>query len=379
MLDYEVLRVIWWALIGVLLIGFAVTDGFDMGVGALLPILGRTDNERRVMINTIAPHWDGNQVWLITAGGAIFAAWPTVYATAFSGFYTAMVLTLMALFFRPVGFDYRSKIEDPRWRSTWDWCLFIGGFVPPVVFGVAFGNLLQGVPFTMDQYLRSTYEGNFFGLLNPFGLLAGVISLVMILAQGSTWLMIKSDGAVRQRARVSATITSFLTGILFLLAGFWVAKAIPGYTIAQFAGIDAVSNPLHKSVVVEAGSWMRNFQTYQWMMVAPALGVLMAFFTAIFAWAGKGALAFISSSLTMAGIILTAGFSMFPFIMPSSLNPAHSLTIWDATSSQNTLSVMLVAAVIFVPIVLGYTIWTYIKMFGRVNEKFVTDNNHSAY
>ena len=379
MLDYEVLRVIWWALIGVLLIGFAVTDGFDMGVGALLPILGRTDNERRVMINTIAPHWDGNQVWLITAGGAIFAAWPTVYATAFSGFYTAMVLTLMALFFRPVGFDYRSKIEDPRWRSTWDWCLFIGGFVPPVVFGVAFGNLLQGVPFSMDQYLRSTYEGNFFGLLNPFGLLAGVISLVMILAQGSTWLMIKSDGAVRQRARVSATITSFLTGILFLLAGFWVAKEIPGYTIAQFAGIDAVSNPLHKSVVVEAGSWMRNFQTYQWMMVAPALGVLMAFFTAIFAWAGKGALAFISSSLTMAGIILTAGFSMFPFIMPSSLNPAHSLTIWDATSSQNTLSVMLVAAVIFVPIVLGYTIWTYIKMFGRVNEKFVTDNNHSAY
>ena len=379
MLDYEVLRVIWWALIGVLLIGFAVTDGFDMGVGALLPILGRTDNERRVMINTIAPHWDGNQVWLITAGGAIFAAWPMVYATAFSGFYTAMVLTLMALFFRPVGFDYRSKIEDPRWRSTWDWCLFIGGFVPPVVFGVAFGNLLLGVPFTMDQYLRSTYTGNFFGLLNPFGLLAGVISLMMILTQGATWLMMKSDGSVRARARYSAAITGLLTGILFLAAGFWVAKAIPGYTIDQFMGIDGVSNPLRKSVLVEAGSWMRNYDTYPWMMVAPVLGVLMALFTAIFAWAGKGALAFISSSLTMAGIILTAGFSMFPFIMPSSLNPAHSLTIWDATSSQNTLSVMLVAAVIFVPIVLGYTIWTYIKMFGRVSEQFVTDNKHSVY
>ena len=379
MVDYEVLRVIWWALIGVLLIGFAVTDGFDMGVGALLPILGRTDNERRVMINTIAPHWDGNQVWLITAGGAIFAAWPMVYATAFSGFYTAMVLTLMALFFRPVGFDYRSKIEDPRWRSTWDWCLFIGGFVPPVVFGVAFGNLLLGVPFTMDQYLRSTYTGNFFGLLNPFGLLAGVISLMMILTQGATWLMMKSDGSVRARARYSAAITGLLTGILFLAAGFWIAKAIPGYTIDQFMGIDGVSNPLRKSVLVEAGSWMRNYDTYPWMMVAPVLGVLMALFTAIFAWAGKGALAFISSSLTMAGIILTAGFSMFPFIMPSSLNPAHSLTIWDATSSQNTLSVMLVAAVIFVPIVLGYTIWTYIKMFGRVSEQFVTDNKHSVY
>ncbi len=303
MLDYEVLRVIWWALIGVLLIGFAVTDGFDMGVGALLPILGRTDNERRVMINTIAPHWDGNQVWLITAGGAIFAAWPMVYATAFSGFYTAMVLTLMALFFRPVGFDYRSKIEDPRWRSTWDWCLFIGGFVPPVVFGVAFGNLLLGVPFTMDQYLRSTYTGNFFGLLNPFGLLAGVISLMMILTQGATWLMMKSDGSVRARARYSAAITGLLTGILFLAAGFWIAKAIPGYTIDQFMGIDGVSNPLRKSVLVEAGSWMRNYDTYPWMMVAPVLGVLMALFTAIFAWAGKGALAFISSSLTMAGII----------------------------------------------------------------------------
>ena len=379
MLDYEVLRVIWWALIGVLLIGFAVTDGFDMGVGALLPILGRTDNQRRVMINTIAPHWDGNQVWLITAGGAIFAAWPMVYATAFSGFYTAMILTLMALFFRPVGFDYRSKIEDPRWRSTWDWCLFIGGFVPPVVFGVAFGNLLQGVPFSMDQYLRSTYTGNFFGLLNPFGLLAGVVSLMMVLTQGAAWLMMKSDGAVRARARYSAVITGLLTGILFLVAGFWVAKAIPGYTIDQFMGIDGVSNPLHKRVVMEAGSWMRNYETYPWMMVAPALGVLMALFTAIFAWAGKGALAFVSSSLTMAGIILTAGFSMFPFIMPSSLNPAHSLTIWDATSSQNTLSVMLVAAVIFVPIVLGYTIWTYIKMFGRVSEQFVTDNKHSVY
>ena len=379
MLDYEVLRVIWWALIGVLLIGFAVTDGFDMGVGALLPILGRTDNERRVMINTIAPHWDGNQVWLITAGGAIFAAWPMVYATAFSGFYTAMVLTLMALFFRPVGFDYRSKIEDPRWRSTWDWCLFIGGFVPPVVFGVAFGNLLLGVPFTMDQYLRSTYTGNFFGLLNPFGLLAGVISLMMILTQGATWLMMKSDGSVRARARYSAAITGLLTGILFLAAGFWIAKAIPGYTIDQFMGIDGVSNPLRKSVLVEAGSWMRNYDTYPWMMVAPVLGVLMALFTAIFAWAGKGALAFISSSLTMAGIILTAGFSMFPFIMPSSLNPAHSLTIWDATSSQNTLSVMLVAAVICVPIVLGYTIWTYIKMFGRVSNQFVEKNKHSVY
>lgn len=379
MLDYEVLRVIWWALVGVLLIGFAITDGFDMGVGALLPLLGKNDTDRRIMINTIAPHWDGNQVWLITAGGAIFAAWPMVYATAFSGFYVAMVLTLMALFFRPVGFDYRSKIEDPRWRSTWDWCLFIGGFVPPVVFGVAFGNLLQGVPFTMDTYLRSTYEGNFFGLLNPFGLLAGFVSLFMILTQGATWLMMKTEGALLARARNMATVGGLITAALFTAAGYWVATGIDGYTITQFMGVDGVSNPLHKSVVVEAGSWMQNYQTYPWMMSAPAIGVLMALATALVARWGKGGLAFFTSSLSITGIILTAGFSMFPFIMPSSLNPAHSLTVWDATSSQNTLSVMLVAAVIFVPIVLGYTIWTYYKMFGRINEQYIDANKHSAY
>ena len=379
MLDYEVLRVIWWALVGVLLIGFAVTDGFDMGVGALLPILGKSDTQRRIMINTIAPHWDGNQVWLITAGGAIFAAWPMVYATAFSGFYVAMVLTLMALFFRPVGFDYRSKIEDPRWRSTWDWCLFIGGFVPPVVFGVAFGNLLQGVPFSMDIYLRSSYEGNFFGLLNPFGLLAGFVSLFMILTQGATWLMMKTEGELLARARNMATFGGLITGTLFMVAGYWVATGIDGYAITQFMGVDGVSNPLHKTVAVEAGSWMRNYQTYPWMMSAPAMGVLMALMTALIARWGKGGLAFLTSSLSITGIILTAGFSMFPFIMPSSLNPAHSLTVWDATSSQNTLSVMLVAAIIFVPIVLSYTIWTYFKMFGRINKQYIDANKHSAY
>ncbi|MBP8127914.1 MAG: cytochrome d ubiquinol oxidase subunit II, partial [Aeromonadaceae bacterium] len=294
-------------------------------------------------------------------------------------FYVAMVLTLMALFFRPVGFDYRSKIEDPRWRSTWDWCLFIGGAVPPIVFGVAFGNLLQGVPFTLDTFLRSSYEGNFFGLLNPFGLLAGVISLSMVLSQGAAWLMLKSEGAVLARARNVATVTGLLTAILFAAAGYWVAHGISGYTITEFAGIDAVSNPLRKTVEVATGSWMQNYDTYPWMLIAPILGVAMALLTSLFAKFGRGALTFLCSSLTMAGIILTAGFSMFPFIMPSSLNPAHSLTVWDATSSQNTLSVMLVAAIIFVPIVLGYTLWTYMKMFGRVNAKFIEDNKHSVY
>ncbi|MEL3920308.1 cytochrome d ubiquinol oxidase subunit II [Aeromonas enteropelogenes] len=378
MFDYETLRVIWWVLVGVLLIGFAITDGFDMGVGALLPFVGKKDIERRVMINSIAPHWDGNQVWLITAGGALFAAWPLVYATAFSGFYVAMILTLMALFFRPVGFDYRSKLESPRWRNNWDWCLFIGGAVPPIVFGVAFGNLLQGVPFEFNQFLMSTYHGNFFGLLNPFGLLAGVVSLCMFLAQGATWLMMKTEGEVLARSRTAAIGSSLLTMVLFALAGWWVS-GMDGYVIVKAAATDAVSNPLGKEVVQQAGAWMNNYSLYPWMVAAPLLGLSMSLLVAVFAKLNKGWLAFTCSSLAMAGIILTAGFSMFPFVMPSSLEPSQSLTMWDTTASFNTLQVMTVAAAIFVPIVLGYTLWTYIKMYGRVTNKHIEDNQHSAY
>ncbi|MFM5439265.1 cytochrome d ubiquinol oxidase subunit II [Aeromonas enteropelogenes] len=378
MFDYETLRVIWWVLVGVLLIGFAITDGFDMGVGALLPFVGKKDIERRVMINSIAPHWDGNQVWLITAGGALFAAWPLVYATAFSGFYVAMILTLMALFFRPVGFDYRSKLESPRWRNNWDWCLFIGGAVPPIVFGVAFGNLLQGVPFEFNQFLMSTYHGNFFGLLNPFGLLAGVVSLCMFLAQGATWLMMKTEGEVLARSRTAAIGSSLLTMMLFALAGWWVS-GMDGYVIVKAAATDAVSNPLGKEVVQQAGAWMNNYSLYPWMVAAPVLGLSMSLLVAVFAKLNKGWLAFTCSSLAMAGIILTAGFSMFPFVMPSSLEPSQSLTMWDTTASFNTLQVMTVAAAIFVPIVLGYTLWTYIKMYGRVTNKHIEDNQHSAY
>ncbi|MGL5948012.1 MAG: cytochrome d ubiquinol oxidase subunit II [Aeromonas sp.] len=378
MFDYETLRVIWWVLVGVLLIGFAITDGFDMGVGALLPFVGKKDIERRVMINSIAPHWDGNQVWLITAGGALFAAWPLVYATAFSGFYIAMVLTLMALFFRPVGFDYRSKLDDPRWRNSWDWCLFIGGAVPPIVFGVAFGNLYQGVPFEFNRFLMSTYHGNFFGLLNPFGLLAGVISLAMFLTQGASWLLMKTEGEVMARSRTVAMVSALVTCGLFALAGWWVS-GMDGYVIVGELAHDAVSNPLGKQVVREAGAWMNNYSLYPWMMVAPALALSMSLCTTLFAALNKGWLAFTSSSLTMAGVILTAGFSLFPFVMPSSLKPSQSLTMWDTTASFNTLQVMTVAAAIFVPIVLGYTLWTYSKMFGRVTHKHIEANSHSVY
>ncbi len=378
MFDYEILRLIWWVLIGVLMVGFAVTDGFDLGVGALVPVVGKNDTERRVMINTIAPHWDGNQVWLITAGGALFAAWPLVYATSFSGFYMAMIVTLAALWLRPLGLDYRSKVEDPKWRNAWDIALCISGVVPPVIFGVAFGNLLQGVPFQLNEFMMPTYHGSFFALLNPFALLCGVVSLAMFVLQGATWLQMKTTEAVHERSRSMAQIAGLVVIATFVGAGFWV-QGIEGYIVTSQIDIAGPSNPLAKEVAQEAGAWMINFEKYPLMWLAPALGVLMPVIAIIASKAEKGALAFIASSLTNAGVILTAGFAMFPFVMPSSLVPDHSLTMWDSTSSELTLNLMTGVAFVMVPIILGYTTWTYYKMFGRLDKKHIEDNDVSAY
>ncbi|KMW72826.1 cytochrome d ubiquinol oxidase subunit 2 [Photorhabdus luminescens subsp. luminescens] len=379
MFDYEVLRFIWWLLIGVLLIGFAVTDGFDMGVGILLRIIGKNDTERRIMINSVAPHWDGNQVWLITAGGALFAAWPMVYAAAFSGFYVAMILVLSALFFRPVGFDYRSKLEDRKWRNMWDWGIFVGSFVPPLVIGVAFGNLLQGVPFNVDSQLRLFYTGSFFGLLNPYGLLAGVISLMMIVTQGATYLQMRTTGELRLRSRAATYLCALVTMAAFLLAGIWLIYGIDGYVVTGGLDTMAQSNPLHKEVAHQAGAWLTNFNNYPWLWALPALGVASPLLTMLMTRMNKAGWAFLFSSMTIAGIILACGVTMFPFVMPSITDPNVSLTMWDATSSLMTLRVMSVVALIFVPIVLGYTIWCYYKMFGRLDKSFIEDNKHSLY
>jgi cytochrome bd ubiquinol oxidase subunit II len=378
-LDYETLKLVWWVLVGVLLIGFVITDGFDMGAGALLPFLGKTDEERRVIINTVGPHWDGNQVWFITAGGAIFAAWPAVYAAAFSGFYIAMLLVLFALFFRPVGFDYRSKIADPRWRNTWDWGLFVGGAVPALLFGVAFGNVILGVPFEFDEFLRPTYTGNFFGLLRPFALLAGVVSLSMLVTHGAVWLHLRAGSPVQERARKATIIASLVMFTAFALAGVWLAMGIDGYRIISQPALDALPNPLAKSVEIAAGAWMANYTTYPWMIVAPLLGLLGALSTALLAWINRPGLGFVTSSLAMSGVILTAGFSMFPFVMPSITSPSSSLTLWDAPSSHLTLTVMFWAAMIFVPIILAYTTWTYRVMWGRVTVEHIRTHDHDAY
>ena len=379
MFDYEMLRFIWWALIGVLFIGFAVTDGFDMGVGALLPIIGKDDTDRRIMINSIAPHWDGNQVWLITAGGALFAAWPMVYGVSFSGFYVAMMLTLFALFMRPVGFDYRSKIEDPRWRKSWDWALFAGGFVPPLIIGVAFGNLLQGVPFNFDEYLRATYHGGFFGLLNGFGILAGLVSVSMFMLQGSTWLQMKTEGELRVRAAKMSQLLSVALFVFFGAAGVWLVNGIDGYVITSAIDTYGVSDPTLKTVSVEAGAWLVNYDKYPLTMAFPVIGLLMPILVLLSSRMNRSGFAFFFSSLGIAAVILTCGAAMFPFVMPSSLEPNVSLTMWDSTASEMSLTVMTWAAIIFVPIVLSYTVWTYLKMFGRLSRDFIQKNKTSLY
>jgi len=379
MFDYEQLRFIWWVLIGVLFIGFAVTDGFDMGVGILLRIIGKKDTERRIMINAIAPHWDGNQVWLITAGGALFAAWPMVYAAAFSGFYGAMILVLAALFFRPLGFDYRGKVDNAKWRNVWDWGICIGSLVPALVIGVAFGNLLQGVPFHIDEYLRLFYTGNLLQLLNPFGLLAGVVSVGMLVTQGATYLQMRTVGELHLRAAKSTQIAALVTLLSFLLAGVWLVTSIDGFVVTSVLDTAAQSNPLRKEVAHQAGAWLINFNKYPVLWAVPALGVVLPLLTILLSRLHKDALSFVSSSLTIACVILTAGITMFPFVMPSSTVPNASLTMWDATSSLLTLQVMTVVAAIFVPIVLGYTSWSYYKMFGRLDKHFIEKNSPSLY
>ncbi|MGB3385897.1 MAG: cytochrome d ubiquinol oxidase subunit II [Marinomonas sp.] len=378
-MDYDVLKLIWWVLVGVLLIGFAITDGFDMGVGSLVNIITRDDSERRVMINSMAPHWDGNQVWFITAGGALFAAWPVVYAASFSGFYMAMILTLAAMWFRPIGFDYRSKIDSPRWKRNWDLCIGFGSIVPPIIFGVAFGNLLQGVPFQFDEFLRVDYTGSFFGLLNPFAILCGLVSLMMIITQGGAWLQMKTEGDLLKRVRKATIVTSLLGAVLFILAGVWLAYGIQGYVITSAIDGGQVLTPLMKEVSIEPGAWLANYDKVPLLMLAPVLGVLGLLAAAFASRVNKGALAFLSSSLGIVGIIVTAGGSMFPFLMPSSTFPSMSLTMWDATSSQHTLQIMFIAACIFVPIILCYTIWSYIVMFGRISKEHIEKNAHSLY
>jgi len=379
LLDYETLRIIWWVLLGVLLIGFAAMDGFDLGVDILMPVVGKTDVERRIIINTIGPVWEGNQVWLILGGGAIFAAWPPLYAVSFSGFYLAMFAILFALILRPVGFKYRSKREGHAWRRGWDWALFIGGFVPALIFGVAVGNVLQGVPFRLNDDLQIFYEGSFFGLLNPFALVCGVLSVTMLAMHGASWLVLKTSGEIQQRARRYGSIAALLTLVLYVLAGvaswFWVS----GYRITSAVVTDGPSNPLRKTVELDHSAWFTNYANYPILLIAPALGILGAIAVFLTLRGGREVAPLLLGKLTIFGIISSVGVSMFPFILPSSLDPRASLTVWDSSSSHMTLFIMLVVTLIFLPIIVAYTSWVYKVLWGKVEKEMIEDESNHAY
>lgn len=380
MLDYPTLKIIWWLLVGVLLIGFAIMDGHDMGVGTLLPFVGKTDDERRVVINSVGMHWEGNQVWFITGGGAIFAAWPLIYATAFSGFYWAMMAALWALFFRPVGFKYRSLLKDAQWRRSWDWGLFVGGFVPPVIFGVAFGNLLQGVPFHFNELLMVSYTGSFWELLNPFALLAGIVSSAMITLQGAVYLAHRTEGAIQRRAGTAALWSAVLMVLGFVGAGLWLRYGnILGYAITSVVDPAALPNPLGKTVERNADGWWINYAKQPLLWLLPLLGIAGALLAALLTRAGRTLTAFVLSSLAIVGVIGTAGAAMFPFLMPSSSHPDASLTVWDSVSSHLTLGVMFWATLIFMPLIIFYTGWAYRVMRGKITVEQIRANDHSAY
>ena len=378
LISFELLRVIWWGLLGVLLIGFALTDGFDMGTGALLPFVAKTDTERRVVINTVGPVWEGNQVWFILGGGAIFAAWPPLYAVSFSGFYMAMFIVLCAFIVRPVAFKYRSKRPSPTWRTTWDWALFAGGAVPALIFGVAVGNVLRGVPFHLTPSLMPIYEGSFFGLLNPFALLTGVVSLSMLIMHGAAWLNLRTEGRIQSRARRYGFTAGVVAIIGYAVAGAWLLLITDGYSFVDAVVTDGPSNPLI-SDVVKGGSWLSAYTDRPWIMIAPITGFVGMLMALRGLTSGGEATTMLWSKMGILGVISSVGLTMFPFILPSSTDPDSSLTVWDASSSHLTLFVMLVATVIFMPLILMYTSWVYSVLWGKVTEDDVNANGETLY
>ena len=341
-MSYEFLQTLWFILIAVLWTGFYFLEGFDFGVGMLLPFLGRKDHERRAIINSIGPVWDGNEVWLITAGGAMFAAFPNWYATMFSGFYLALFLFLVGLILRGVAFEYRSKQASPRWRNTFDWMIAIGSFIPSLLLGTAFANLAQGLPINQDMM----YTGNLFTLLNPFGLIGGITTVAVFLLHGANFLTLKLDGHLHERARAAAKSLYAAAAVMVVILA-----------ISTYIYTDMTSK-----VGINPG-------------VIPIASLVMLLATILFINRRMDGWAFAATSLHIALTQATFFILMFPRLMVSSTNPAYSLTIYNSSSSQYSLGVMSFIALIFIPIVLSYQGWTYYVFRKRIS----TDKHSLVY
>lgn len=373
---YVALKLLWWGLVGLLLTAVGVMIGMDMGVGTILRYVGRTDGERRIAVNVIAPHWDGNQVWFVLGGGAIFAAWPLVYATAFSGFYIVMLVLLWSMIVRPLGFEYRSKMPSERWRNTWDAMLFISGAVPMLIFGAAIGNVLQGVPYHFDWRLVSYYTGSFVHLFNPFALLCGLMSVCLAIYMGGTRLAGGATDPVGSRARKAAIVGGLVALVLFSIGGLWVS-ALDGFQIVSAPGGAVPQTPLHQTIERVPGALLSNYWAQPALWLLPALVYVGLLLGVLALRAGYATFAWWLGALAWIGVIGTVGAAMFPFMMPSSTNPSHSLTVWNSGSTLLTLSWMLGFTLIFIPLIVWYTSWAFWVLRGKVDGKHVETSEHS--
>jgi len=373
---YLFLKVVWWLIVGVVLIGVGAMVGMDMGVGTLLRYVGRTDVERRVALNIVGPHWEGNQVWFILGGGGLFAAFPLIYSTAFSGFYIVMLLLLWSMIVRPLAFEYRSKLPGVVWRNTWDWMLFVSGFLPMLVFGAAIGNVLQGVPYHLSWNMTSYYTGSFIGLFNPFAILCGLLSVAMACYMGAATIHNGTDGVIGDRARKAGQVSGTIAFLLFAIGGFWLHRMV-GFVLTAGPSPAAVQTPLQQSVVVQGGAWLTNFNTHPVLWVLPVLALLALFVGAIALGRQKGYVAWWLGLVVWAGMLGSVGAAMFPFMLPSSTNPSQSLTIWNASSSELTLGWMLGFAAVFVPLIIWYTSWCFYVMRGKVSAEDVAADDHA--
>ncbi len=321
------LNIIWFILITVLFVGFFFLEGFDYGVGILHPFVAKNDMERRVVMNSIGPFWDGNEVWMITAGGALFASFPEWYATLFSGFYLALVLILFALILRGISFEFRSKVENPSWRKLWDGTFFVGSLFAALLWGVAVGNLLRGVPIGPDKY----YHGGLLPLLNPYALATGLAIFFLFVLHGANYLVLKTEGPVAERAGKYARTLWIIALVLTVIFVVW-----------SFFATD---------IFVAPGAWL----VYLSALIA-AVALIMA---GVFIYKNKFGAAFVSTSLTIVFAVVMTFAGLYPRVMISTIDPKYSLTIYNASASQYTLKAMLIVAVVLVPIVLAYQIWTY--------------------
>ena len=328
------LNTTWYILVGVLITGYAILDGFDLGVG-VLHLFARSDTERRLHMNAIGPVWDGNEVWLLTGGGALFAAFPIVYATAFSAFYLAMMLLLTALIFRAVAMEFRSKLVSPGWRALWDWAFGLGSLLPSVLYGVAVGNVLRGIPLDAS----GTFTGSFLGLLNPYAVLVGILSLVMFVMHGALYMTLKTDGELQERMAAWATRSWVVFVVIYLVA------TVASIFTASYLFEGLFGNPLF---------WVVFVLLLAAVVYVPVATKAKRFFRA-----------FLSSSVVIASTIGLAAISMFPRLVPSSINLDYSLTIYNASSTRLTLQVMLVIALIGMPLVIAYTFWVYRVFKGK--------------